>query len=454
MIETKIKWNEGGGYITATYDGSGNGSASIFSDINEGIDREQSIKVETTDKSVSATLMVSQEGLREVFEPSDGLFVLADGGTFNVLKMGGDTPDVPVETYTRLTYIEATGEQYFDLGYVVKETDTIEILYYSTSSASSNKMLCGVSDGSNDIWVSLSSTSGIIRFGSNVSTTVARVYYRYKIVLKKESFVNSTASGTPTFSAMPTLPLYLFARNNNGEADSFAKSLCYYFRITDADGNIVKNLRPVKRSDGIVGMLDEIDGKFYSSQSGVEFVGGLEANIPNGYEVLDCLVFNKDKIYDTGLFINKSCRIDVMFHNGAPVSTAKYIYGVISTGNVASCTAYLASNGKWRFGNIGRSINTGDNDIHVMVQDYNSITKDRTDYKFTTASGDFTTAYTLPVGGIVSASGVYSKGFFGEIYYLQITDENNLLLYWMPVRREDGVEGFWDCVTQSFVEPI
>ena len=42
--------------------------------------------METTDKSVSATLVVSQEGLREVFESSDGLFVLADGGTFNVLK--------------------------------------------------------------------------------------------------------------------------------------------------------------------------------------------------------------------------------------------------------------------------------------------------------------------------------------------------------------------------------
>ena len=85
-METKIKWNEGEGYITATYDGSGNGSASISSNVNEGIDREQSIKVETTDKSVSATLVVSQEGLREVFEPSNDWFVLADGGTFNVLK--------------------------------------------------------------------------------------------------------------------------------------------------------------------------------------------------------------------------------------------------------------------------------------------------------------------------------------------------------------------------------
>lgn len=85
-METKIKWNEGDGYITATYEGSGSGSASISSDVNEGIDREQSIKVETTDKSKSASILVSQEGLREIFVASDDEFVLSDGGTFNVLK--------------------------------------------------------------------------------------------------------------------------------------------------------------------------------------------------------------------------------------------------------------------------------------------------------------------------------------------------------------------------------
>jgi hypothetical protein len=85
-METKIKWNEGDGYITATYEGSGSGSASISSDINEGIDREQSISIETTNGDISESISVKQYGMREVFEPSDGEFVLADGGTFNVLK--------------------------------------------------------------------------------------------------------------------------------------------------------------------------------------------------------------------------------------------------------------------------------------------------------------------------------------------------------------------------------
>ena len=89
-METKIKWNEGEGYITATYEGSGNGSASISSDINEGIDRIATINISTTEgnapKSVDVSVM--QLGMREVFEPSDGNFILKDGGKFNVLKYG------------------------------------------------------------------------------------------------------------------------------------------------------------------------------------------------------------------------------------------------------------------------------------------------------------------------------------------------------------------------------
>lgn len=81
-METKIKWNEGEGYITATYEGSGDGLAHISVDINEGIDREQDIKVETTNKSISRNITIKQEGKREVF----GDLILIDGGTFNVLK--------------------------------------------------------------------------------------------------------------------------------------------------------------------------------------------------------------------------------------------------------------------------------------------------------------------------------------------------------------------------------
>ena len=84
-MEIVIKWNEGDGNIVATYNGSGDGTIAFSSDVaNEGIDRSQEVQVATDNLSVSVT--VSQIGLREVFNASDGEFILADGGTFNVLK--------------------------------------------------------------------------------------------------------------------------------------------------------------------------------------------------------------------------------------------------------------------------------------------------------------------------------------------------------------------------------
>lgn len=87
MEEVKIKWNEGEGYITATYEGSSDGSLTFNSDVNEGIDREQSVKVKTIDDKLSVDISIKQVGLREVFTCTDGDFILADSGTFNVLKV-------------------------------------------------------------------------------------------------------------------------------------------------------------------------------------------------------------------------------------------------------------------------------------------------------------------------------------------------------------------------------
>lgn len=147
-METKIKWNEGDGYITATYEGSGSGSASISSDVNEGIDREQSIKVETTDKSVSATLVVSQEGLREVFAPSDGDFILADGGTFNVLK--GETQQEGMNVVLQVN--ADNGQTGIDVYNYMMDNSEVFIFnegpsYLWTAKYSDNIMLSGTFDG-------------------------------------------------------------------------------------------------------------------------------------------------------------------------------------------------------------------------------------------------------------------------------------------------------------------
>lgn len=78
----KFAWLEGSGELTVSYNGMGDGSISLSSKKNDGIDRSLTLVV--GNDSVSEQIVVNQVGKREVFEPDE--FFLNDGGTFNVLK--------------------------------------------------------------------------------------------------------------------------------------------------------------------------------------------------------------------------------------------------------------------------------------------------------------------------------------------------------------------------------
>ena len=86
MAELVKQWNDGESF-TVTYDGDRDGSAVVVSGANDGIDREQTITVQTTfgDNPKRAQVRVKQFGMREVFNVAEGAFMVAEG-SFNVLK--------------------------------------------------------------------------------------------------------------------------------------------------------------------------------------------------------------------------------------------------------------------------------------------------------------------------------------------------------------------------------
>ena len=83
MAQLVKPWNDGGS-LTATYEGSGDGSAVFSSDTNEGIDRE--MEVVFVGGGASLSRKVRQEGLREEIKSADGLMFKVNDGYFGVLK--------------------------------------------------------------------------------------------------------------------------------------------------------------------------------------------------------------------------------------------------------------------------------------------------------------------------------------------------------------------------------
>lgn len=421
--------------------------------VNEGIDKVVEINAVNGDKTAKMTLI--HEGLREVFEPSDGLFVLADGGTFNVLKVGGDIPDVPVEAYTRLTYIEATGKQYINTGYVVQEDDVIEMYYISTSNTSADKALYGCYDGNGNLWFSLYSNTGYVRFGSSESDSVTNARFRYKLTMQKSLVtVDGGVTATPDFVGLPQVPLYLFARNNkNTSVGMYGYCQCLGFSIKNSSGELVLDLKPCKRdSDGKVGMINLVNGQFFENGgSGEDFVEGSEVRITEDYEVIDYVTFKKDKLYDLGI-VESTYTLNVMFARSEKTATP-YLYGCVTSPHTASVSAYLSAGGSWRFGKSYKGLNMNDTLIHRVLMSNGKTEADFTSGTFTQST--FTTPDTVVLGGYRAASGSLTKNYQGKVFYYRISEGNTMILDWQPCKRlSDGVEGFWDCVTQSFVEPF
>lgn len=447
MAELVKPWNDGGN-LTVTYDGSGDGEAVFSSDAYEGIDREMTVTFKGG--GIAQERIVRQEGIRQPFRlAGGGIFRLANGGRFGVLKQGGVVPPTPVETYTRLTYIECNGTQYIDLGYVVQENDVIEIRYIPTVKES-GRFYGTVDSTGNSIYWSLSQGDGYARFGQKSSKSINDGIESSFCILQKGSVSIDTYTTTLTYSAMPTTPIYLFACCEEGQAVNKASFRCRGFSIHNDNGDVMR-LLPYKRdSDGVIGMLDEVSRRFFTNDGEGAFIAGSTMVLSDGYTFIEEVSFNADTLYDMGIITSEDS-IDIQYKR-EDTSSSQYLYGITNGNNTASVTAYLASNGAWRFGNQLVRPNTADKNVHHTTISNGSAMHDGSAMMMNTSPA-FVTENTVVLGGYRDASGITTKGYIGKVLYIRINDGTKI--DWLPCKRlSDGVEGFWDCVTQTFIEPL
>lgn len=450
MAQLIKQWTTGTGNLSVTYDGDGDGTAVFASDTNEGIDRVMDVSFKAGDVVVERNVM--QQGLRQQFRFNDGRVLrMSNGGRFAVLKAGGPiVPPIPLETYTRLTYVESTGEQYIDLGYTVKVTDIIKMRYIPTA-VESGRMFGTNDDTGHGIYYSLSNKDSYARFGSVKSTIIDNGIEANYVSLKKGVVSINTWEAEVSYEGMPTTSLYLFAHNsgNNGASNN-SKFRLVSFSIEDTDG-IIMDLLPYRRdSDGVVGLLDSVTGSFYTVVGDTPLLAGAEIQLSEGYALLDGVTFNAEKIFDIGV-ISHNDSIEIMYQR-ADAANSQYLYGIVNSGNTASVTAYLASNGAWRFGSQLVRPNTANGNVHRTVISNGAALHDCSALVMN-PSVNFTTANTVILGGYRDASGVISKTYKGKIYYIIV--QSNTPCYWIACQRlSDGVEGFWDCVSQTFIEPM
>lgn len=180
--------------------------------------------------------------------------------------------------------------------------------------------------------------------------------------------------------------------------------------------------------------------------------GGGSPDLPPEYKRVDYIQFTGEQIVDTGVICNRSTKLRVLFTREK--STQHYLYGVASSNNTASVTAYLG--GSWRFGNKSstKTPYTNADMIYSGVVDSSKITI--TDSAATISGvNDFETIGSLLLGSCRDSAGsIGSAQFEGKIFLFAMWQGDKQVLKLIPVVSTDGVYRFYDEVSGNFFDSI
>lgn len=179
--------------------------------------------------------------------------------------------------------------------------------------------------------------------------------------------------------------------------------------------------------------------------------GGGGGDLPAGYSRVDYIQFNGAQTVDTGIICNQNTKIQLAFTRER--STQHYMYGVASSNNTASVTAYMG--GSWRFGNKSASkVPTTNADMIYSGLVHKTTVTITGSASAISGVNEFETVGSLLLGACRNSNGtVGASQFIGKIFFFAMWEGDEQVLKLVPVT--DGtVFRFYDMVSKAFFDSI
>jgi hypothetical protein len=179
--------------------------------------------------------------------------------------------------------------------------------------------------------------------------------------------------------------------------------------------------------------------------------GGGSGDLPAGYSRVDYIQFDGTQTVDTGIICNQNTKIQLAFTRER--SSQHYMFGVASSDNTASVTAYMG--GGWRFGNKSatKTPTTNANMIYSGVVDKTNVTITGSASAISGVN-EFETVGSLLLGACRNSNGTLGASqFIGKIFFFAMWEGDEQVLKLVPVT--DGtVFRFYDMVSKAFFDSI
>jgi hypothetical protein len=175
--------------------------------------------------------------------------------------------------YTILSYLESSGTQYIDIGFKPNNNTEVTIKFQSSQSNAS----CGII-AVDDGWTTngYAIFTGYLEFASSYTAHTLTDGIIHTVEIKKAGKYYKDGSliwtGTnTTFQARYNMTMFCLNRSNV-KSDYFVGKI-YDCQVYD-NGTLIRDFIPAKNSNGVYGMYDRVNDKFYTNAGTGSFTGG------------------------------------------------------------------------------------------------------------------------------------------------------------------------------------
>jgi hypothetical protein len=192
-----------------------------------------------------------------------------------------NNPILPIE-YQQVEYIESTGTQYIDTGILGKSSLRIVVktnyaegaLLGTQSNTDTNKSIAIVGASVEHVrFMASGGTQVSANYTSKTPYEIDLSITNFKITSDDGQSYTSPLNGTSTTI---DYPMYVFARNIDGQASGFSKRKVYSLKIYDNETLVRDYIPCYRKSDGAIGLYDLANGVFYTNNGTGTFTKGKE----------------------------------------------------------------------------------------------------------------------------------------------------------------------------------
>ena len=360
----------------------------------------------------------------------------------------------PIEKYIPVDYIESTGTQYIDTGFVPDSNTRIALDYQHTGDFSA---LFGARKGATDsvfgAWID---PNAIYPHYGHVAYTQATIITsttgRFLFLMnKQEANMNGLTSSCPAASFNSGYSLSLLAMNDAGVIDERrSEGRIYACKIFSGE-TIVRDFIPVISSlTNEAGLYDLIGGQFYRSKSTVPFISGGVSSTKDDhcpYDFLEYIQSDGNQIIDTGVSPSANTQVAIQF---SPTGTMdeKAIFGSTWATN-GFFLMFYRNLIRWHSRNLVYDCLTTVNGKIYTCFCNSGININRTNYGVTANYGS--TADTTNTIKLFSTANLQTQNGAFKLYYCDIYEGGEVIMSLHPVRRKsDGAIGLYDSILGDF----